>query len=125
MLQISQSGTDLDKLSKKLKKMKSMSIDNILEQYAEQGRVALSDATPKDTGLTSSSWRYKIKRERNQITIAWINDNVNKGVPVAVVIQYGHATGTGGWVEGIDYINPAMKKIFQTIADDIWKEVNK
>lgn len=96
----------------------------ILEKYGEEGVRALRSTTPKDTGLTADSWSYDIKVEKDRITLSWTNSNVNDGVPVAILLQYGHGTGTGGYVEGVDYINPAMHPIFKQIADSAWKEVS-
>ena len=96
----------------------------ILEKYGDEGVKALQSTTPKDTGLTASSWSYSIKAEKDLITLSWNNSNVNDGVPIAVLLQYGHGTGTGGYVEGVDYINPAMHPIFKQIADSAWKEVS-
>lgn len=95
-----------------------------LDKYGIAGVDALADATPKRTGLTANSWYYEIIRDENGVRIEWRNRNVKEGwANVAVLLQYGHATGTGGWVEGIDYINPALRPIFETIADNAWKEV--
>ena len=94
-----------------------------LNKYGRMGVDALSRATPVDTGLTANSWDYEISQENGKITIYWINKNVNNGVNIAVIIQYGHGTGTGGYVQGIDYINPAMKHVFENIAESAWREV--
>lgn len=94
-----------------------------LEQYGQMGVQALSEATPVDTGKTASSWGYEVNASDTSYTIAWTNSNTNKGVPIALVIQYGHAMPNGGYVEGRDYINPALKPIFDQILEDVWKEV--
>jgi len=94
-----------------------------IEKYAQMGVDALASATPVDTGKTAESWGYEIVRKPNSITIYWTNSNKNDGVPIAVIIQYGHGTGTGGYVVPNDYINPSIKPIFQEIADSVWKEV--
>ena len=94
-----------------------------LDKYARQGLNALKQNTPKDTGITASSWSYTIERTNNGYAIVYTNDHVNDGVNVAMIIQLGHATRNGGWVEGIDYINPTLEPIFNKIADDAWKEV--
>ena len=96
-----------------------------LDKYGRAGVAALSSATPIRTGLTASSWYYKIERDRESIRIGFYNSNLQNGVPIAVILQYGHGTGTGGWVEGRDYINPAIQPIFDRIADSAWKEVTK
>lgn len=96
-----------------------------IEHYAQQGVDALASMTPVDTGRTAASWGYDISYKRDSITVTWTNDNIVNGVPIAIILQYGHATGWGGYVKGRDYINPAIKPIFEEIADGIWKEVNE
>lgn len=96
---------------------------NKLERYGEMGVKALKDATPRDTGMTAESWNYEIVEEDGRLALYWRNENRQNGVLVAVLLQYGHATRTGGWVEGIDYINPALKPVFEQMANEIWKEV--
>lgn len=97
----------------------------ILRRYGEEGVRALSLATPKDTGETASSWYYQIKEDKTSTTIEWLNRHVEDGVPIAVILQYGHGTNGGGYVEGIDYINPAMRPLFEEIANSVWKEVSR
>lgn len=101
---------------------KAMNVINMktIKNYCDDGIKALEKATPKDTGLTSKSWSYEITRNNDLITISFLNSNINKGVPIAIILQFGHGTRNGGWVEGIDYINPAIKPIFEKIADDSW-----
>jgi len=94
-----------------------------LNKYGERGVKALQAATPKDTGKTADSWTYDIVRESGRVSIVWSNTNVNDGVNIAVILQYGHGTGNGGYVEGRDYINPAMLSVFNSIADDAWREM--
>lgn len=96
-----------------------------LEKYGEEGVAALSSATPVDTGLTAASWGYEIKMTEKRVRISWWNTNINEGVPIALIIQYGHATGNGGWVEGVDYINPALRPIFDEIEKKVWREVTR
>lgn len=96
-----------------------------LDYYGQQGVKALSSATPMDSGLTASSWYYEITQEAGSVLISFHNSNIQNGVPIAVILQYGHGTRNGGWVEGRDYINPALRPIFDKIADDAWKEVIK
>lgn len=96
---------------------------HLLEQYAQEGVNALASATPKDSGVTAASWGYRIEQKNGNISIIWTNSNVNKGVNIAIILQYGHGTGTGGYVEGIDYINPAIRPIFDKISEKVWKEV--
>lgn len=97
----------------------------ILRRYGEEGVRALSLATPKDTGETASSWYYQIKEDKTSTTIEWLNRHVEDGIPIAVILQYGHGTNGGGYVEGIDYINPAMRPLFEEIANSVWKEVSR
>ena len=114
---------DFSKTIKFLNKVKNIKINDILSKYGAIGVNALSQATPKDSGVTSRSWNYKIEVNNDNASIVWYNTNVVKGVNIAVILQYGHGTRNGGWVEGRDYINPAMKPIFDKIADQVWKEV--
>ena len=114
---------DFSKTIKFLNKVKNVKINDILSKYGKIGVTALSQATPKDSGVTSQSWNYKIEVKNNNASIVWYNTNVVKGVNIAVILQYGHGTRNGGWVEGRDYINPAMKTIFDKIEDQVWKEV--
>ena len=94
-----------------------------LEKYAIAGLEALQAATPVDTGKTKNSWGYEIIFSDKSVNITWTNSNVVDGVPIAIIIQYGHATGTGGYVQGRDYINPAIQPLFDKMSEDIWKEV--
>lgn len=96
-----------------------------LAPLAERGVEALRSATPRESGLTADSWTYEIEKARSGVTIWWNNTNVNSGFHVAIGLQYGHGTGTGGWIEGYDYINPALRPIFDEIANTVWKEVQK
>ena len=96
-----------------------------LEQYAQEGVAALAAATPTDSGLTAASWTYEVQRKVGRYSIIFKNTHVVSGVNVAILIQYGHGTGTGGYVEGYDYINPIIIPLFQRIADDVWKEVTR
>lgn len=94
-----------------------------LDRYGKAGVDALRNATPKDTGKTADSWEYRIEKERGLSKIIWFNTNENQGVNIAIILQYGHGTKNGGYVRGIDYINPAMQPIFQEIADKAWNEI--
>lgn len=105
------------------KKLQSKHIYNSLDKYGREGVAALAAATPVDTGKTAASWSYEVVEKKDTISIVWKNSNVVDGVPIAIVIQYGHATPTGGYVQGVDYINPALQPIFDKIAKDVWKEV--
>jgi hypothetical protein len=98
---------------------------NILETYAREGVAALASATPVDSGETANSWGYEIKHDRSETSITWTNSHVVDGVPIAIIIQYGHATGSGVYVQGRDYINPVLQPIFDGIAKDMWGEVTK
>ena len=114
---------DLKKTKNFLDRMKERSYLKNLEKYAQEGVAALSAATPVDTGKTANSWTYEIEHTDTRYAIYCINTNENKGVNIALILQTGHGTGSGGYVQGIDYINPAMKPILQKIADEAWKEV--
>lgn len=111
--------------NKFFEKMLAVAKTDLLEKYGQEGVKALSAATPTDTGDTANSWGYEIKRTNKGATISWFNTNVENGVNVAIIIQYGHSTRNGGWVEGRDYINPAMRSIFDAIAESAWKEVTQ
>ena len=116
---------DLSKTFKFLNRLQNKDYLNILSEYGKRGVDALRAATPKDSGKTADSWYYEITQDRNQTTIEWCNSNMNDGVSIALILQYGHGTGTGGYVKGTDYINPAMKAIFDDMANECWKEVTK
>lgn len=98
-------------------------IENKLKKYGEKGIEELRKNTPVDTGETSSSWRYEIEHDNNHVQITWLNDHMAGNVPVVILLQYGHATRGGGYVKGIDFINPAMKPIFDDILNEVWREV--
>lgn len=108
-----------------LKKASSKNYRSVLEQYAQMGVSALSSATPVSSGRTASSWSYVIEESSGSLSIVWTNSNIQNGVNIALIIQYGHATRNGGYVQGIDYINPALKPVFDSMADAIWKEVSR
>lgn len=95
------------------------------DKYGREGVAALASATPIESGETAAAWGYEISHSGGAITLTFTNSHVNKGVPIAIILQYGHGTGTGGWVQGRDYINPAIQPIFDKIADDAWREVTK
>lgn len=97
----------------------------VLDKYGREGVVALSSATPIESGLTASSWYYEIDNKNGSASINFYNSNINKGVPIAIILQYGHGTGTGGWVQGRDYINPAIQPIFDKMVNEAWREVTK
>lgn len=114
---------DFSRTLKFLNFMDKWKVDKILQKYGQQGVSALAAATPVDSGATANSWNYSIKSSGKSATIYWSNSNVNKGVNIAVILQFGHGTGTGGYVQGRDYINPAMRPIFDKIAEEAWREV--
>lgn len=105
------------------KRASKVSVVEILKRYGQEGVRALASATPVDSGATAAAWDYEIEQNGDSYSIYWTNSNVNDGVPIAVILQYGHGTGTGGYVQGIDYINPAMQPVFERIANDAWEEV--
>jgi hypothetical protein len=106
-----------------LNRMKRREYLNVLDEFGHDGVQALRNATPVDSGATAEAWDYEIKRTRNYTEIVWTNSNINDGVPIAVILQYGHGTGTGGYVQGRDYINPAIRPVFDKIAEKAWKVV--
>lgn len=114
---------DFKKTEKFLKKSFGKDYMDVLEKYALQGVSQLSAFTPVDSGTTASSWSYTIEKTKNGISIYWNNSNIQKGINIAIILQYGHATRNGGYVSGVDYINPALKPIFEKMADAAWKEV--
>lgn len=116
---------DWKKTFQYLEKDHEKDIRSVLEQYGERGVAALSSATPIRSGKTASSWTYKIQEGNGNVSIEWHNSNINKGCNIAILIQYGHGTRSGAYVEGIDYINPAIKPIFDEIAEAVWKEVSR
>ena len=116
---------DFSKLTAFLERNKKGVNIRSLEVYAREGVKALSEATPKDTGLTASSWFHEIEDKNGIVRISFCNSNIQNGVPIAIILQYGHGTNHGGWVEGRDYINPAIQPIFDKIVEKAWKEVNK
>lgn len=122
MISYSTSG-DFSKMEAFLAKMTKGDLYTPLARYGQEGVAALSAATPKDSGETSGMWSYEIVRDAKSYSIIWSNGNVVDGRPVAILLQYGHGTGTGGYVSGRDYINPALQPLFDRIANDVWKEV--
>lgn len=117
---------DFSKLSRFLERAKEAIKIGDLDKYGRQGVDALKSATPKDTGKTADSWTYSIVRTDETVTIEFHNTNLTEtNIPIAILLQYGHATKNGGFVQGIDYINPAVRPIFQQIADEAWREVRQ
>ena len=124
MISFRQKG-DFSKATRWFENLKQVAHLSILDKYGKEGVAALASATPKDSGLTANSWGYTIERSSGSAKIIFENSNVNKGVNIAIILQYGHGTGPGGWVEGRDYINPAIQPIFDRIAEEAWEEVTK
>jgi hypothetical protein len=116
---------DFSKTQRFLEKAKNAIRVGELDKYGQAGVSALSSATPVDSGKTASSWYYEIERQNGKIIINFNNSHIVQGVPIAIILQYGHGTGTGGWVEGRDYINPAIRPVFDNIANSAWKEVTR
>lgn len=124
MITITQKG-DFHKLDSFMERLKNVIHVGELDKYGRRGVEILKAATPVDSGQTANSWYYKIDRSEGQVVIGFYNSHINDGVNIAIILQYGHATGTGGWVEGRDYINPSLAPLFDKIADDAWNEITK
>lgn len=122
MISFSHKG-DLSKSTSYLQKLKHLVRASDLDKYGREGVAALASATPIDSGQTANSWYYEVDIRPGLVTLSFHNSNIQNGVPIAVILQYGHGTGTGGWVEGRDYINPAIQPLFDKMANDLWKEV--
>lgn len=114
---------DFSKTISFLNKTKEKDFRKILNRYGKLGVSTLASATPNDTGLTAASWHYEVETANGSSTITFYNSNIQNGVPIAIILQYGHGTRNGGWVNGRDYINPAIQPVFDKIAADAWKEV--
>lgn len=114
---------NFSKTERLLNRLRRLDYVNVLDRYGQEGVRALAAATPIDTAKTAESWTYEIERTADHTSITWLNTNVNQNVNIAIILQYGHGTGTGGFVQGRDYINPAIQPIFDKIADEAWKEV--
>lgn len=124
MITFKQKG-DFSKLTSFLERAKKAVKISNLDKFGKEGVAALSSATPIDSGLTASSWYYEIVNKNGSITLEFKNSNIQNGVPIAIILQYGHGTRNGGWVQGRDYINPAIQPLFDKIANEAWKEVTK
>lgn len=122
MIEIKQSGS-FKNTEAFLERAKNVVKMGVLDKYGRKGVEALELATPKDTGLTSKSWEYKITNNKDYSTISFFNTNIQNGIPIAIILQHGHATRNGGYVQGRDYINPAIQPIFDKLAEEVWKEV--
>ena len=116
---------DFSKLTRFLEKAKESVHLGVLDKYGQEGVAALASATPVDSGLTANSWYYEIANSNGSARIDFYNSHVNKGVPIAIILQYGHGTGTGGWIQGRDYINPAIQPVFDKLVNEAWREVTK
>lgn len=124
MIRFRQKG-DFSKLTRYMERVKNVVRMGDLDKFGRAGVAALASATPVESGLTASSWYYTIIRKKGSVAIEFNNSNLQNGVPIAIILQYGHGTGTGGWVQGRDYINPVIQPIFDEIANDAWREVTK
>lgn len=124
MISFRQKG-DFSKITRFLEKAKEAVRLGDLDKYGREGVAALASATPIDSGQTANSWYYEIENRNGSATISFHNSNIQNGVPIAIILQYGHGTGTGGWVQGRDYINPAIQPIFDKIVKEAWREVTK
>lgn len=124
MIVISSKG-NFQNTEKFLKRMSKGEIFRSLQKYGQEGVSALSSVTPTESGRTASSWDYEVRIRRGSASIVWKNTNTVKGTNIAIILQYGHGTGTGGYVQGRDYINPAIKPVMDRIANDVWKELTK
>lgn len=124
MISFKQKG-DFSKITRYLERVKEAIHLGLLDKYGREGVTALSSATPIDSGKTASSWYYDIENKRGSASIIFKNSNINQNVPIAIILQYGHGTGTGGWVQGRDYINPAIRPVFDKLVDEAWREVTK
>ena len=116
---------DFSKTKRFLNNITSKRYLKSLEKYGQMGVDALTAATPKQTGLTAHSWTYRIIDDGKSVSIEWLNQNIQNGVPIAIILQYGHGTRNGGYVRGRDYINPALQPVFNSIAEQAWGEVTK
>lgn len=116
---------DFSKLTRFLERAKETVRLGDLDKYGREGVAALASATPVDTGLTANSWYYKIEHKNGSVAISFHNSNIQNGVPIAIILQYGHGTNNGGYVQGRDYINPVIQPLFDKITNDAWREVTK
>lgn len=124
MISFSHKG-DFSRTTRYLMRVKTAIRLGLLDRYGREGVAALASATPVDTGLTANSWYYNVENGTGSATISFYNSNIQNGVPIAIILQYGHGTRNGGWVQGRDYINPAIQPVFDRILNDVWREVTK
>lgn len=124
MIKFTQKG-DFSNTERYLSRLKTLELNAILNKYGTMGVNILSNATPTDSGETAQSWYFTVVQRPGYYSIRWHNRHENDGVPIAVILQYGHGTGTGGYVQGRDYINPAVRPLFEEMLDQAWKEVTR
>lgn len=124
MISFRQKG-DFSKLTSFFERVKEAVRLGKLDKYGREGVAALMSATPADSGQTARSWYYRIEHKKGSVTITFNNSNIQNGVPIAIILQYGHGTRTGGWVQGRDYINPAIRPVFDRITEYAWREVTE
>lgn len=124
MISFRQKG-NFSKLTNYLERLQEIVKVGDLNRFGREGVAALSSATPVDTGKTANSWYYEIENKNGSAKITFCNSNIQNGVPIAIILQYGHGTNNGGWVQGRDYINPAIQPIFDKIAEEAWREVTR
>ena len=116
---------NFSKFNRYLERAKNVVRVGDLDKFGRQGVAALASATPIDSGQTANSWYYEIERTKGSVSISFHNSNIQNGVPIAIILQYGHGTGTGGWVQGRDYINPSIQPIIDSIVNEAWREVTR
>lgn len=124
MISFRQKG-DFSKTMRFLEKAKTASRTIDLDRFGQEGVAALASATPVETGLTANSWFYEIEHKNGSSTISFHNSNIQNGVLIAIILQYGHGTRNGGWVQGMDYINPSIQPLFEQIKNEAWREVTR
>ena len=124
MIKFKQKG-DFSKITKYFKKLRFFTRNIDFDKYGREGVTALKAATPVESGETRDSWYYEVIKEDGNVKISFNNKNIQNGVPIAIILQYGHATRNGGWVEGRDYINPSVRPIFDDMAQKLWKEMTE
>lgn len=124
MIKFTEKG-NFNRTERYLRRLKALELDAILNKYGQMGQNILANATPVESGETAQSWYYTIVQRPGYYSIRWHNRHQNDGVPIAVILQYGHGTGTGGYVQGRDYINPAVKPLFEEMANNAWREVTR
>ena len=124
MITIRQKG-DFSKTLRYLNRVQKVDVKAILDKYGREGVAALASVTPVESGLTARSWYYEITAKNGAVTLKFHNSNIQNGVPIAIILQYGHGTRNGGWVQGRDYINPVLQPLFDRIADEAWREVTR